>query len=265
MATARAAQAELAGLSSPSATAIYRLFEFVVAGSIWAFETILDRFRKEVDDSIARAPAGTPDWYADRALEFQLDDPLVVLPTGKPGYAEGSSGPRIVTRATAKENNTTGRLFLKVAKDGATPGTLAALDPATELVQVRGYFDRIRFAGTRLEVVSRDADRLLVLGGIYYDPLLPVATVRTNAVAAVQGYLAALDFDGLVYMSKLVDALQAVPGVVDVQLLTVTARVGSAAPVAIDRVYETAAGYIIPEDVPGLTLADTLTFLPNGQ
>lgn len=263
MAAARAAQAELAGLSSPSATAIYRLFEFVVAGSIWAFEMILDRFRDEVAATIARAPAGTPAWYADRALEFQLDDELVVLPSGKPGYGDGGTGARIVSRATAKEAST-GKLFIKVAKDGATKGTLAALS-SDELVQVRGYLDRLCFAGTRLEAVSRSADRLQVMGSIYYDPLLPPATVRANAVAAVQGYLAALDFDGLVYVSKLVDALQAVAGVRDVALSTVAARVGVAAPVPIPRVYETAAGYIVPEDTPGLTLLDTLTFVPDGQ
>ncbi|MDO7877391.1 hypothetical protein Q5H93_21800 [Hymenobacter sp. ASUV-10] len=263
MAAARAARAELAGLSSPSATSIYRLMEFVVAASIWAFETILDRFRDEVAGIIARAPAGTPLWYADRALEFQLDDELVILPSGKPGYGDGGTGARIVTRATAKEAST-GKLFVKVAKDGATAGTLAALSN-DELVQVRGYMDRLKFAGTRLEVVSREADRLLVLGTIYYDPLLPLATVRANAVAAVQGYLAALDFDGQVYVSKLVDALQAVAGVRDVEMVSVAARVGVAAPVAIPRVYETAAGYIVPEDTPGLTLLDTLTFVPDGQ
>jgi hypothetical protein len=263
MATARAASAELAGLSSPSATSLYRLLEFVLATSIWVFETILERFRKEMADTIARAPAGTPNWYADRALEFQLDDTLVVLASGKPGYADGSTGQKIVTRATAKEAST-GKLFVKVAKDGPTVGTLAALS-TDELVQVRGYMSALKFAGTRLEVVSRSADRLLVLGNIYYDPLLPLATVRANTVAAAQGYLAALDFDGQVYVSKLVDALQAVAGVRDVELVSVAARVGVAAPVAISRIYETAAGYIIPEDTPGLTLLDTLTFVPDGQ
>jgi hypothetical protein len=263
MAAARAASAELAGLSSPSATSIYRLLEFVQATSIWAFETILDRFRDEMADTIARAPAGTPAWYADQALLFQVGEPLIVLPSGKPGYEVVNPARRIVTRSTAKEAST-GKLFLKVAKDGATAGTLAALSNE-ELVQVSGYMTALKFAGTRLEVVSRSADRLQLTGTIYYDPLLPVATVRTNVVAAVQGYLAGLDFDGQVYVSKLTDALQAVPGVRDVAPLTVAARVGVAAPVAIPRIYETAAGYIVPEDTPGLTLLDTLSFLPDGQ
>jgi hypothetical protein len=264
MATARTASAELAGLSSPSATSIYRLFEYVVAASIWAFETILDRFQKEVDDTIARSPAGTPAWYADQALLFQLDDPLVVLPTGRPGYEVVNPNRRIVTRATAKENTTTGKLFIKVAKDGSTPGTLAPLEVG-EQVQFRGFVERIKFAGCRIQISSREADRLRVSTTVYYDPLLPVATVRANTVAAITNYLAALDFDGQVYVARLTDAIQAVPGVRDVAPLVVAARVGATLPVVFARVYETEAGYIVPEEMDPYTLADTLTFTPDGQ
>lgn len=262
IAAERQAHAELAGLTSPSATSIYGLLEYVQAASCWALETLWDRFRADVDTTIAAAPAGTPGWYAARALEFQLGDTLTILPTGKPGYASGTTGAKIVTRATAKENDQTGKLFIKVAKDGPAAGTLAALSNA-ELVQVQGYFARLRFVGTRLEVVSRDADRLRVVASIYYDPLLDVPTLQAAVVAAIQGYLAALAFDGFVYLTKLEDAIQAVPGVQDVQLVAVSARTGTAAPVSITRAYETAAGYIVAEEASGFTLADTLTFVPN--
>ena len=257
----RAARPELAALTSPSATAIYRLIEYVVAVAHWAHETLWDRFKADVDATIAAAPAGTAAWYAARALEFQEGDPLLILPSGKPGYAAGTTGSRLVTRATAKENDQTGKLFIKVAKTGAAVGTLAALATA-ELVQVQGYFARLRFAGTRLEVVSRDADRLQLTGSIYYDPLLDLTALKAAVVAAVQGYLAALSFDGLVYVARLEDAIQAVAGVQDVQLVRVAARTGTALPTAFGRVYETEAGYIVAEETPGLTLADTLTFVP---
>ncbi|MBO2009160.1 hypothetical protein [Hymenobacter negativus] len=258
----RAARTELAGLTSPSATAIYKLIEYVVAVALWAHETIFDRHQADVNALIAAAPAGVPSWYAARALEFQLGDPLVILPTGRAGYAAGTTGARIVTRATAKENDQTGKLFIKVAKNGASAGTLAALSNA-ELVQVQGYFARLRFAGTRLEVVSREADRLQLTGAVYYDPLLDVPAFKAAVLAAVQGYLANLAFDGLVYVARLEDAIQAVPGVQDVQLVTVAARVGLTAPTVFARMYETAAGYIVTEETAGLTLADTLTFIPN--
>ena len=262
---AQATYPELAALTSPSATAVHRLWRYVVATCAQTLETLWDRHTVEVNAIVARAAVGTPGWYADRAKEFQKDDgSLAVQPSGAIGYAAVNLAARIVAQATAKENGQSGKLFIKVAKNGATAGTLAALTGA-ELVQVKGYFDRIRFAGTRLEVVSREADRLQVSGTVYYDALLDVATVQAAVQAAVQRYLAALEFDGLVYVTRLTDAVQAVPGVRDVAPLHLAARVGTAAPLTFDRVYETAAGYIITEDTPGAGLLDTLQFLPNGQ
>ncbi|QKG57017.1 hypothetical protein GKZ68_10490 [Hymenobacter sp. BRD128] len=261
--TAKAGFPALAPLNSPSATSIWGLLRFIVATAAQTLETLWDRHTAEVDAIVARAAVGTPGWYADRAKEFQKDDgSLAVQPSGAIGYATNNPAARIITQATAKENSTTGKLFIKVAKAGAVAGALAPLS-APELVEVKGYFDRIRFAGTRLEVVSRDADRLQVSGTVYYDPLLDVPTVQAAVLKAAQAYLASLDFDGQVYVSRLTDYLQAVPGVKDVAPLHLAARVGTAAPLAFDRLYETQAGYIILEDTPGAGLLNTLQFVPN--
>ncbi|AHJ98920.1 baseplate J/gp47 family protein [Hymenobacter swuensis] len=254
-----ATRAELAGLSN-SSTGLSRLWAYVAATAGWTLETFWDRFRLDVDTLVARAPVGTPNWYADKALLWQAGDTLQVI-DNVVSYPATATGAKLVTRATAKENAQTGRLFIKVAKDGATAGTLAALSNA-ELVQLRGYFDRIRFAGTRLEVVSREADRLQLMGEVYYDALLDVASVQTAVRTALLGYLGQLEFDGQVFVAKLQDAIQAVPGVRDVLLSRVAARVGQVAPVVFARVYETAAGYIVEEDLPGQSFTDTLTFLP---
>lgn len=259
----RAAQPELAPLTSPSATALHRLWAYVTAIALWAHETLWDRFRSDVDAIVARAPVGTAEWYADQALLFQAGDTLQVV-DNVINYQPGSSGARVITRAAAKENKQSGKLLIKVAQDGATAGTLAAL-PADVLTQVRGYFDRKQFAGTKLEVVSREADRLQLVGDIYYDPLLNVPLLQAAVRAAVAGYLANLDFAGQVYVSKLVDAIQAVGGVRDVLVSSAAARVGQVAPVVFPRIYETAAGYIVEEDTAGLTFLDTLTFVPDAR
>jgi hypothetical protein len=265
LSAAQAGYPELVALDSPSATALHQLWRYVVRQCALTLETLWDRHTTEVNAIVARAAVGTAGWYADRAKEFQKDDgSLAVQPSGAIGYAINNPASRIITQATAKENAQSGKLFVKVAKAGATAGTLAALSPA-ELVEVRGYFDRIRFAGTRLEVVSRDADRLQVSGVVYYDPLLDLATVQAAVQAASVSYLAALDFDGQVYVSRFTDFLQAVPGVRDVAPLALAARVGSAEPLAFDRIYETQAGYIVLEDTAGAGLLDTLQFLPDGQ
>ncbi|MCC3159529.1 hypothetical protein LJ737_19965 [Hymenobacter sp. 15J16-1T3B] len=260
---AQAAQPALAPLNSPSATSMPSLWKNVVAFCSFQLETLWDVFRAEVDAIIDRARPGTPAWYADQAYKFQLGDTLTVDDNGI-RYPAGSTGARIITRAAAKESDANGvlKLFVKVAKDGTAPGTLAPLSDS-ERVQVQGYFDRIRFAGTRLEVVSRAADRLQVFGQVYYDPLLSVDGVKAAVAASVRAYLGRLEFDGLVYVAQIEDAIQAVAGVKDVRLTDVKKRVGSAAAVAITRVYETEAGYIT-EDAAPLDFATTLQFLPHG-
>jgi hypothetical protein len=261
IATDRAARPELAGITTTSATGIAPLIEYVVAVACWALETLFDRFRADVDAIVARAPAGTPEWYADKMLLFQEGDTLQVV-DNVISYAASTTGVKVITRAAAKENKQTGKLLIKVAADGATAGTLAPLT-AAQLTQARGYVDRFQFAGTKLEVVSREADRLQLTGQVYYDPLLDVPLLQVAMRAAVRAYLASLDFAGQVYVTKLVDAMQAVPGVRDVLLSQAAARTGLAAPVAFPRLYETAAGYIVEEDMAGLTLLDTLQFVPD--
>ena len=261
IAAARAVRPELAELTSPSATATYRLLEYVVAVAQWALETLWDRFQADVNDLVAKAPVGTPAWYADRARHFQQNDTLAVM-DNVIGYPAGSTGALVIARAAAKENKQSGKLLIKVAANGPTAGTLAALDAST-LTQVRGYFDRIQFAGTKIEVVSREADRLQLTGQVYYDPLLNVPSLQAAVRLALASYLAQLDFAGQVYVAKLEDAVQAVPGVRDVLLSQVAARVGQAAPTVFARLYETAAGYIVEEDLPSLTFLDTLQFVPD--
>jgi hypothetical protein len=260
---ARAAEPTLADLNSTSATAVHRLWAYLTATVHYVLETIFDRHRADVEAALARAKPGTAAWYAEQALGFQAGDTLVADDAGI-HYPAGSTGPRLITRAAAIENELTGKLFIKVAKDGPTAGTLASLS-GPELVQVRAYFDRKGFAGVRKEIVSREADRLKVVANVYYDALLEVPALTAAVQAAVQAYLGsftAANFNGLVYLAKLEDAIQAVPGVKDVQLVQVSARAGAAAPTLITRAYETQAGYIVTDELPGSTLADTLTFLP---
>jgi hypothetical protein len=247
-------------LTSPSATALHRLWSYVTAVVLSVHETIFDRHKTDVETALSRAKPGTAAWYADQALLFQAGDVLVADDNGI-HYAAGSTGPKIITRAAAIENDLTGKLFIKVAKDGPTPGMLAALSVA-ELVQVRGYFDRKGFAGVRKEIVSRAADKLRVTAQVYYDPLIDVPAVQLLVQASIRAYLASLEFNGLIYVAKIEDAIQAVPGVKDVKLSSITARAGAGALVPIERVYETQAGYIVLDDAAGSTLADTLTFLP---
>jgi hypothetical protein len=261
-----AASAELrTRLTSPSKVAVFRLFAYVVAVVHNFLEQIFDRHRADVDTALARGKPGTPQWYADKMLEFQKGDTLVADDDGI-HYAVGAAGERLIIRSTAKENVQTGRLFIKVAKAGAAPGELAALT-AAELTQAFGFIDRHRWAGTKLELVSRAADLLRVEGTVYYDPLIELegeAGFKNRVRLAILAYLAALEFDGLVFKAKIEDAIQSVAGYKDVELKRVSARAGNAAAVEIERVYETQAGYIVEDTAAGAGILDTLTFVAYG-
>lgn len=256
--TARAADPALAALNSGSATALHRLFAYVVAAAFWAHEVIFDRFRAEVDAIVARAPIGTPLWFCDRVKEWQPGEPLTLV-DGRPGYAVVDTDARLITQASARED-ATARLVLKVAKGNASLGTLEPLTDE-EQREAFAYVDRIRPAGIRLSLASRAADRLRLAGQVYFDPLLDPLALAPLVRAAVTAALRALPFDGELLVSRLVDAIQAVPGVRDV-VLSASVRLGDDSPIAIARSWNSPAGYLVEEDDADQDWLSTLEFLP---
>ncbi|OON67803.1 hypothetical protein [Hymenobacter sp. CRA2] len=257
-----AAKPELVLLNSPSAVAIYKLLASAVAAALWVHETIFDRHRADVETALARAQPGTAKWYADQVKKFQAGDTLLVDDDGI-HYPAGSTGDKIVSQATAKENVSTGKLYIKVATaDTLSVGGLKPLTVA-EKNQVIGYVNAIRYPGTRIEVVTLNPDYLRVIGEVYYDPLQDLNTLKTRVRAAVQDYLLALEFDGQVFKARIEDAIQRVPGVKDLLITSVQARAhGSTALTDIRRVYETEAGYIVED--PLALFVDTISFVPYG-
>ena len=62
---------------STSKVAEWRLWTYVVAAAIHAFEIILDLFRQEVDELTAKITPGTKLWYAEMCYRFQNGHTLV--------------------------------------------------------------------------------------------------------------------------------------------------------------------------------------------
>ncbi len=62
---------------SVSKFAEWRLWTYMVAAAIHAFEVILDLFRQEVDDLTTKITAGTKLWYAEMCYRFQNGHTLV--------------------------------------------------------------------------------------------------------------------------------------------------------------------------------------------
>lgn len=261
---AKESELGLADLSSTSATSVWRLWVYVVAVAIWALEKIFDAHIAEVRGIIASEKPHTTRWYATMAKRFQLGFSLAI----EQDYYNNTSYPepivassKIIKQAAVTE--TANGLRVKVAKE-ESGSDLGPLTPA-ELDGFAAYMAQIKDAGVRLYISSTVPDQLKLSLTIYYDPLILSATGErldgsdTAPVAtAITNFLKALPFNGLYLNSRLVDALQAVQGVVNPHLVSAQARYGalSFAPVAVE--YQPDAGYlrILPTDL-------TITYLPH--
>lgn len=247
---------ELADLISNSKTAIWRFWVYVVATAIWLHEKFFDAYKEELEGILENTIVGTGAWYVTMLYKFQQGDTVVILSNYGVGYLIIDESKQIIKRAAYQELEG-GVLLLKVAKENA--GEIVKLTN-DELTEVKGYVDKFKFAGTKTNVISEDADKLRAYMNIYYDAVIPLATMKANVEAAIEGYLAGLDFNGSVSINKLIDALQQVTGIEDV-LATNMIGISTLGNTTFNRVYFTRSGYIKPDDTPGFTLNDTLTYI----
>jgi len=257
----------LAALNSPSATAIWRLWTYIVAVAINLHEQFLDQGILELEQIAREAIAGTADWLQQRVLEFQYsatNPQVITVVDGRASYSTIDESLRIITRASVKEQ-ANGRVLVKVAKSDSP------LEPLNtdELNALIGYLDKVGFVGIPIDTISLNADRFRFEGEIFYSGEFVESTVKQNVIEAIENYLNNVSierFDGIVTRENVIDAIQAVPGVVGVDTLNVLMNgraeqdpLGGVNNVNVVRQYETFAGYIIQEDTSGNTFDDTIT------
>jgi len=65
--------------------------------------------------------------------------------------------------------------------------------------------------------VSLSPDRLFLAADIYYNGAYS-GVISATVIEAIDTFLSNIDFDGIIRVSKLIDAIQSVPGVTDVAI-----------------------------------------------
>lgn len=201
---------------SHSSVAEWRLLLWIVAASIAAFEVVLDVFRSEIDAAADKITPGTVRWYVEQCRLFQNGHELLFdNSTAQLYYATDDPASRIVSVVAVTERPKF--LSIKVAKLD-TQNQITPLD-TDELYNFAGYLDSIKFAGIETVAVSTTADKLRYNVDVYFDPAIPVTTVRDNVLAALDGFRTALDFNSMLYKQRFTDAIMNVKGVVTVDLL----------------------------------------------
>lgn len=197
-------------LTSDSKTAIWRLWAYVTAIAIHIHEKYWEVFIKEVKALIYAAPTGTARWYRDEVLKFQLGDNLEWL-DNRYRYANIDDEKKIVSQCAVEEQKD-GIVLIKAVKNDN--GSLIKLE-SDELQALNAYVQKIKFAGTRIAVLSLDADVLTINYEIHYDPITTLVTTQENVKNEVDVFLANLPFNGAFNVTKFTDAIQRAEGVKD--------------------------------------------------
>ena len=220
---------ELKDLNSTSLVAIYTMWAYVTSVVIFTHETLWDL----LETAISQRINGTSAWYALRALEYQHGDTLQVLNEGTSlGYDPIIAENQIVTRAAYEDS--AGTLNLKLATGSA--GSLSALTGA-ERSGVEKYIDDIKFAGSQINVVSIDADQLILTSmAVYHDGVRTSDEVRVDLDLAMDSFFENLDFNGVFYIEQFRDSLQSVVGVIDVSITSLSMRDNTNPSVPVDTV-----------------------------
>lgn len=268
MINAKNADANLAGLTSTSATALWNLFFFIVAASIAFFESLFDLFKEDINQRATEIPTGTLQWYAAESLVFQNGDTLELI-DGVLTYSVIDESKQIVELAAASESN--GLVTIKVAKlNGGTAEPLAA----GEKTSFEAYWTNKRFAGTALQVISQAPDLLKALYRVKVNAaVIDPATGESQASPgtypiedAINAFLQAFqgeNFAGDMQVMKLTDAIQSVEGVRNAVANTVEARPDGGVFVDVlandDETYQSVAGYMAID--PAFPLSSTLTYV----
>ena len=260
----------LAGLTSTSAVAIWRLVTRVIAAALETEEQLNDVLKAELEQIAREAVPGTDDWLQRRVLEFQYDatsPQIVQVIDGRVTYPTINPLLRVVTRVAIK-TQANNRTLVKAAKGDAV---LAPLD-ANEINALNAYLLNVGFAGIPIDVTSQQADRVRIENlTVYYFRQYNPLVVKAAVIQAVDDYLkdiSTTNFNGVVVRSEIIDAMQAVEGVALIggaNLNPVIRDFSTVAPagLSISNQRESQAGYAITEDAPGYELDTTIVMTPD--
>lgn len=218
--TERNKRMELSEFSNDSKMSILNGITWMVAAMIYTFEAIIDVFAIDISETLNSRINGTPRYYANALLGYQKGDQLIVRDDGLAfGYANEDPTKRIITQVSYSEStddqNIDNKLILKVAT--GDKGALSEINPE-DLAMITAYINQIKFAGTRIEVISRKGDVLMPRVTVYYDGAVLESQIYDAIEEKLNEYVMNIDFDAGVYVSKIWEAIRKVDHVTDVHI-----------------------------------------------
>ena len=203
-----------------SAVSLESILFFIVAACCHVMEALFDRHRLDVDEKISRAVVASVPWYYKVARQFQYGDALVFDEgTSQWRYPTIDEKKRLVRYVVVRDRGTSIQVLASADKNGL-PEPLSA----DVLTAFKHYMNRVKIAGVVLNIRSLPADYIQIRATIQVDPLIFSTNGTRNGEEAkpvenaINAYLRGITYGGTFNKTRLVDAIQAVEGVVDVTL-----------------------------------------------
>lgn len=250
---------ELSGLDSPSATAEWQLWLRLFAQLFRYLQEKWDAFKIELQGVVDANQFGTFEWWTTKVRTFQYGDMLQFI-NNKWQYAVVDPAKQIVKYVSVSDER--GIVGVKAAKqEDNRPVPLSTPEAAALLSYIRD----IRPPGTRIVVESLPADKLRSIMTVYYNAQMGEAAIREAVEKAYINYINSFydikNFDGIYYINRMIDAIQAIPGVVEDQVLIteIAVKQGADPYTQIVSKYQAKSGYF--EIDPDYPLSDTITYI----
>jgi len=223
-----------------SKVSLENIFFYVVAACVWTLEVLFDKHKEEVETYIDEMKPHTLRWYVNKAKSYRHG---YALAADSDTYSEELTDEdlntaQVVKNAAAVEENAI--VYLKVAS--ATPAPLSASEEAG----LTAYMKEVKDAGVVLRIRNVAADKYRATLNVWYNPMV-ITSTGAGIVAGgepvrdrIKEFLKALPFNGEYRNDAMIDAVQAVEGVVMAELVTAeTCQNGSS-------VWNQVTGYAVP-------------------
>ena len=203
--------------SNTSKVSFWKYTIKVVAFVAHMIELLFDRHKEEVNAIIVTTEIGTLDWYKSVCLSYQHGDNLVLI-NNIPSYFETIQSKQIVKKVAISEDENS-ILVIKVAKE-VDGGFVRLIEE--EKAGLSTYLSRVKIAGTPINLISEDADTLEITATIKVSNLvfnaegkLLADSNQSPVLEAIKKYLKDVDFGATLYLSRLIDVVMDIDGVID--------------------------------------------------
>lgn len=203
-----------------SSVSIENILFFIVAACCYVLEVLFDNHKADVEEKISMAVVASVPWYYKMALAFQYGDSLIFNDrTQQYEYATIDESKQVVKYAAVRDKGTSVQILVS-GDQGGSPVALSN-DVLTVFKQ---YMNRVKVAGVILNITSKPSDSVTVTATITIDPLVLnengelLSDGSKPVEEAITSYLKHIIYGGTFNKTKLVDVIQAVEGVVDVEL-----------------------------------------------